>query len=151
MLIQSGPGFACWGPPAWSYRPQAPRVIEDGDVIMAEVFCVYGMRESQHQVAIAVGEVDARIEQAAKVARASYDAGLETLRPGRTFGQVVEAMKAPMEAADGWNVHPLIHGMNPYGTVCGFGGGLRRLPEAAEYGLLAEHGRRVRRHAGTFP
>jgi Xaa-Pro aminopeptidase len=135
MLIQSGPGFACWGPPTWSYRPETPRVIEDGDVILAEVFCTYGMRESQHQVAIAVGEVDARVEQAAKVARASYDAGIEALRPGNTFGQVVEAMKAPMEAADGWNVHPLVHGMNPYGTVCGFGGGLRRLPEASEYGL----------------
>ncbi|MEU6579446.1 M24 family metallopeptidase [Nocardia sp. NPDC046763] len=138
MLIQSGPGFACWGPPVWSYRPQAPRIVEDGDVILAEVFCQYGMRESQHQVAIAVGEVHPDIEAAAKVARASYEAGLAVLRPGNTFGQVVEAMQAPLDAAGGWNVHPLVHGMNPYGTVCGFGRGMRELPEAAEYGLLAE-------------
>ncbi|MFE3953874.1 M24 family metallopeptidase [Nocardia sp. NPDC059091] len=138
MLIQSGPGFACWGPPVWSYRPQEPRTIEDGDVILAEVFCQYGMRESQHQVAIAVGEVHPDIEVAAKVARASYEAGVAALRPGNTFGQVVDAMKAPLAAAGGWNVHPLVHGMNPYGTVCGFGGGMRELPEAAEYGLLAE-------------
>ncbi|MFJ4653331.1 M24 family metallopeptidase [Nocardia sp. NPDC088792] len=138
MLIQSGPGFACWGPPVWSYRPQAPRVIEDGDVILAEVFCQFGMRETQHQVAIAVGEVHPDIEAAAQVARASYEAGLGALRPGNTFGQVVDAMKAPLEAAGGWNIHPLVHGMNPYGTVCGFGHGMRELPEAAEYALLAE-------------
>ncbi|MGF6885666.1 Xaa-Pro aminopeptidase [Nocardia sp. GAS34] len=138
MLIQSGPGFACWGPPVWSYRPQAPRIIEDGDVILAEVFCQFGMRETQHQVAIAVGEVHPDIETAAQVARASYDAGLAMLRPGNTFGQVVDAMKAPLDAAGGWNIHPLVHGMNPYGTVCGFGQGMRKLPEAAEYGLLAE-------------
>ncbi|MFJ9367581.1 hypothetical protein ACIRRA_24600 [Nocardia sp. NPDC101769] len=32
----------------------------------------------------------------------------------------------------------LVHGLNPYGTVSGFGHGMRELPEAAEYGLLAE-------------
>lgn len=138
MLIQSGPGFACWGPPVWSYRPQAPRTIEDGDVILAEVFSSYGMRESQHQVAIAVGDVHPDVEQAAKVARASYDAGVAAMRPGATFGEVVAAMKRPMEDAGGWNVHPLVHGIDPYGTVCGFGGGLRELPEAAEYGLITE-------------
>ncbi|MBO2462404.1 M24 family metallopeptidase [Actinomadura violacea] len=138
MLLQSGPGYACWGPPVWSYRPQAPRTIEDGDVIQAEVFCSYGMRESQHQVAIAVGEVHPDTEAAAKAARASYDAGIAALRPGATFGQVVTAMKQPMEDAGGWNVHPLVHGLDPYGTVCGFGSGMRELPEAADYGLIIE-------------
>ena len=138
MLLWSGPGFIAWGPPAWSYRPQAPRVLAAGDVVLAEVFCRFGMKETQHQVAIAVGDVHPDVEEAAAIARASYEAGLKALRPGNTFGQVVEAMKQPMEAAGGWNVHPLVHGLDPYGTVCGFGSGMRNLPEAAEYGLIGE-------------
>jgi Xaa-Pro aminopeptidase len=138
MLLSSGPGFISWGPPAWSYRPQAPRVIEDGDVIMAEVFCRFGMKETQHQVAIAVGEPHADIELGAKVARASYEAGLAAARPGNTFGDLVAAMEAPLREADAWNVHPLVHTLNPMGPVCGFGAGLRRVPEARDYGRLFE-------------
>ncbi|MGW5686615.1 M24 family metallopeptidase [Nonomuraea sp. NPDC003754] len=138
MLLSSGPGFISWGPPAWSYRPQAPRVIDDGDVIMAEVFCRFGMRETQHQVAIAVGEPHPDIELGAEVARASYEAGLAAARPGNTFGDLVEAMQAPLKIADAWNIHPLVHTLNPMGPVCGFGAGLRRVPEAQEYGRLFE-------------
>jgi hypothetical protein len=32
------------------------------------------------------------------VARESYDAGLEALSPGRTFGDVVDAMHKPLDA-----------------------------------------------------
>ncbi|MEV4000619.1 M24 family metallopeptidase [Actinomadura sp. NPDC049753] len=136
MLLSTGPGFISWGPPAWSYRPQAPRVIEDGDVIMAEVFCRFGMKETQHQVAIAVGDPHPDIEAAATVARASYEAGLAAARPGNTFGDLADAMRAPLLEADAWNIHPLVHTLNPMGPVCGFGEGLRRMPEAANYGRL---------------
>jgi Xaa-Pro aminopeptidase len=136
MLLSSGPGFFSWGPPAWSYRPQAPRVLEDGDVVMAEVFCRFGMKETQHQVAIAIGEPHANITLGAKIVRASYDAGLAAARPGNTFGDVVDAMQAPLRDADAWNVHPLVHLLNPMGPVCGFGAGLRRVPEAGRYGRL---------------
>jgi Xaa-Pro aminopeptidase len=46
MLISSGPGFVSWGPAPWSYRPQPPRVIKDGDVIMAEVFNSIALKEA---------------------------------------------------------------------------------------------------------
>jgi len=138
MLLSTGPGFISWGPPAWSYRPQAPRVLADGDVVMAEVFCRFGMKETQHQVAIAVGEPHADIEAAAAIARASYDAGLAAARPGNSFGDLAEAMMAPLTDADAWNLHPLVHTLNPLGPVCGFGSGLKRVPEAREYGRLFE-------------
>jgi Xaa-Pro aminopeptidase len=138
MLLSTGPGFISWGPPVWSYRPQAPRILEDGDVIMAEVFCRFGMKETQHQVGIAVGDPHPDIKAAAEVARASYDAGLAAARPGNTFGDLVEAMQVPLVEADAWNVHPLVHTLNPFGPVCGFGGGLRRVPEARTYGRLFE-------------
>ncbi|MEV0649084.1 M24 family metallopeptidase [Phytomonospora sp. NPDC050363] len=138
MLLSSGPGFISWGPPAWSYRPQAPRVLEDGDVVMAEVFCRFGMKETQHQVAIAIGEPHADIKAAAEIARASYEAGLAAARPGNSFGDLAEAMMAPLAGADAWNIHPLVHTLNPLGPVCGFGAGLKRVPEAREYGRLFE-------------
>ncbi|MGW0069468.1 M24 family metallopeptidase [Streptosporangium sandarakinum] len=136
MLLSTGPGFVSWGPPVWSYRPQEPRILQDGDVIMAEVFCRFGMKETQHQVAIAVGEPHPDILAAAEIARASYEAGLAAARPGNTFGDLVEAMEVPLREADAWNVHPLVHLLNPMGPVCGFGAGLRRLPEAGRYGRL---------------
>jgi Xaa-Pro aminopeptidase len=136
MLISSGPGFISWGPAFWSYRAQAPRVLAEGDVIMAEVFSRFGGKETQHQVAIAVGDPHPDILAAAEIARASYEAGLKAAVVGNTFGDVVDAMMAPLTAADAWNVHPLIHSINPYGPVCGFGAGLESEPEAREYGPL---------------
>ncbi|NUR30121.1 MAG: M24 family metallopeptidase [Catenulispora sp.] len=138
MLLWSGPGFVAWGPPAWSYRPQAPRVLEDGDVVLAEVFCRFGMKETQHQVAIAIGQVHPDVEEAAVLARAAYEAGLAVATVGNTFGDIAEAMLGVLKEADSWNIHPMAHIMNPYGPVCGFGGGLRRIPEAQEYGRLFE-------------
>ncbi len=105
-------------------------------MVMAEVFCRFGMKETQHQVAIAVGEPHPDIETGAKVARASYEAGLAAARPGATFADLVEAMQGPLHDAGAWNVHPLVHTLNPMGPVGGFGAGLRRLPEAARYGRL---------------
>ncbi|MDL4817329.1 M24 family metallopeptidase [Actinomadura opuntiae] len=136
MLLWSGPGFIAWGPPAWSYRPQEPRRLDDGDVVLAEVFCRFGMKETQHQVAIAVGDPHPDIEAAAAIARSAYEAGLKVARPGNTFGELAEAMMAPLQAAGSWNIHPLVHTLNPYGPVCGFGPGLRQVPEAREYGRL---------------
>lgn len=44
--------------------------------MLAEVFCRFGMKETQHQVAIAVGDVHPGVEAAAAIAREAYDAGL---------------------------------------------------------------------------
>jgi Xaa-Pro aminopeptidase len=138
MIFQAGPGTISWGQPPWAYRPQAPREIEDGDIILAEVFAYSGMKETQHQVAIAVGDVHPDAERAEQIARASYDAGLVALRPGNTFGDVVDAMRAPLDEAGSWNVHPLVHTINPYGPVCGWGAGLRAQPYAQDYGLISD-------------
>ncbi|WP_345576162.1 M24 family metallopeptidase [Nonomuraea rosea] len=138
MSIASGKEFVSCGPPAWSYRPQTPRVIEDGDLVLAETFCSYGMRETRQRVAIAVGGIHPELESAAKAARASYEAGLAVLRPGRTFGEVVAAMRRPLQETGGWYAHPLVHAVNPCGAACGSGAGLGTLPETARYGLLTE-------------
>lgn len=134
ILLGSGPEHVGWGPAAWQYRAQAPRVLQDGDLVLSEIFALYGMMETQHQAAVAIGDVHPDILRAAQVARASYEAGVRSLRVGKTFGDVVDAMEAPLLAAGGWHVHPLVHSINPYGPV-GFGSapGIESLPEAARY------------------
>lgn len=132
ILLGSGHEFVGWGPPAWTYRPQAPRVLEEGDVVLSEVFTSFGMLETQHQPTIAIGDVHPDFERAAKAARKSYEAGVSALRAGNTFGAVVEAMNAPMREVDAWHVHPLVHSLNPFGLI-GVGDRMADLPEAAEY------------------
>ena len=139
MLMWSGPGFVAWGPPSWSYRPEPPRAMNAGDVLLAEVVSRFGMKETQHQVAIAIGSPHPDIETAAAIARASYQEGLRAARIGNTFGDLAEAMLAPLRQAGSWNIHPLVHTLNPFGPVGGFGGrGLDQIPQARRYGRLSE-------------
>ncbi|MGD8896443.1 MAG: M24 family metallopeptidase, partial [Acidobacteriota bacterium] len=135
ILLGSGPEYVGWGPPAWTYRPEAPRVIQEGDVVLAEVFSSFGMLETQHQPAIAVGEVHPDFEKAAAAARQSYVNGAKALRHGASFGDVVETMKGPMREARGWQVHPLVHSINPFGLI-GVGDEMARLPEVDDYGKV---------------
>ncbi|SHT74261.1 peptidase [Mycobacteroides abscessus subsp. abscessus] len=135
VLIGSGPEHIGWGPAAWNYRAQPPRVLAEGDVVLAEVFSLFGLFETQHQPMIAIGEPHPEFLRAAAVARASYEAGVGALRAGNTFGDVVDAMEAPLLEAQGWHVHPLIHSINPYGPI-GFGTapGIEVFADAAGYG-----------------
>lgn len=139
MHLWSGKNPVAWGPPQWAYRPQAPRIIEDGDVVSGEVFARFGMRDTQHQVIIAVGDVHEDYERAAAVARASYDAGLAALRPGRTFGEVADAMLAATEDGGGWVMGPQVHGINPFGPLCGFPGTIGKLDGADVYPPMADY------------
>lgn len=135
IILGSGDRFVGWGFPAWTYRPQAPRVLGDGDVVLAEVFCSFGMLETQQQPAIAVGRVHPDVERSADAARRSYLAGVELLRDGVPFGDVVAAMRRPMRAVDGWQVHPLVHSISPFGRI-GAGDRTLDVPEAAAYGKV---------------
>jgi Xaa-Pro aminopeptidase len=138
MLMWSGPGFVAWGPPSWSYRPEPPRVLQAGDVLLAEVVSRFGMKETGHQVAIAIGDPHPDIETAAAIARASYTEGLRAARVGNSFGDLAEAMLAPLKQAGSWPIHPLVRALNPFGPVAGVGRGLDQVPQARRYGRLAE-------------
>lgn len=135
ILMGSGPEYIGWGPPAWQYRSQPPRIIKEGDIVLSEIFALYGMYETQHQAAVAVGNIHPNLERAALVSRACYEAGVDVLKSGKTFGEVVDTMEKPLLEAGGWHVHPLIHSINPYGPI-GFGTapGIEILPQAARYG-----------------
>lgn len=145
ISMRTGPGFAALGPPPWVYRPQAPRILENGDVIMAATTCRFAMFETCHQVAVGIGDIHPDIERAVGVARDCYDAGLEAARPGKTFGDLVGAMRAPLDEAGGWRMHPMVHGMNPYAMVYGFGADLSSYPHSLAYRQLAEVARLAER------
>ncbi|WP_432832854.1 M24 family metallopeptidase [Dactylosporangium sp. CA-092794] len=120
LHLATGPQPLELGLPRWSYRPEAPLILADGDVVRSEVFCNFGLRETQHQVTIAIGTVHEDYDRAADIARESYDAGLRTLRPGNAFAEVVNRMRKPLEAA-GANppIYPLIHSLNPIEAIGG--------------------------------
>lgn len=123
MHLWSGAEFAASGPPQWGFRPTTPRSLRDGDFLAAEVFSCFGQRHTQHQVAIAIGDVHPDIERAAAIARTCYEAGLATLTTNASFGEVAEAMLAPVEAAGGWVRGPQIHSLNPFGAMARYSSG----------------------------
>ncbi|UQZ10250.1 M24 family metallopeptidase [Providencia stuartii] len=137
ILMGSGPEYIGWGQPAWQYRSQKPREIQEGDIVLTEIFALYGMYETQHQAAVAVGKVHPNIEKAAEISRECYEIGVEYLKEGVTFGEVVNKMEQPLLRSKGWHVHPLIHSINPYGPI-GFGTapGIESLPIAQKYRQL---------------
>ncbi|EOG1934555.1 M24 family metallopeptidase [Providencia stuartii] len=137
ILMGSGPEYIGWGQPAWQYRSQKPREIQEGDIVLTEIFALYGMYETQHQAAVAVGKVHPNIEKAAEISRECYEIGVEYLKEGVTFGEVVDKMEQPLLRSKGWHVHPLIHSINPYGLI-GFGTapGIESLPIAQKYRQL---------------
>ena len=89
-----------------------------------------GGRHTQHQALIAIGKVHEDFERAASIARAVYDAGLQALRPGRTFGDFVVDMRKPLENAGGLECGPAVHGLNPPVALSGFPGEMRGAPGA---------------------
>src|SRR5690606_3320795 len=78
--------------------------------------------------------------RAAEVARAAYDAGLQSLRPGRMFGDVVDAMREVLDAADGWEFGPSVHALNPAIALSGFPADAgQRIPGAEAYPPETDH------------
>ena len=140
MHFRSGPDPLARGLPPWSHRPEAPRILTDGDVVSAEVFAHAGGRHTQHQVTIAVGEPHPDLARAAAVARDAYDAALRTLRPGNSFGDVVASIRAVLTAAAGWEFGPALHALNPPIALSGFPAvDRRRIPGAERYPVERDH------------
>lgn len=140
MHMCSGHGNLRFGPPSWGYRPGKPRLLTENDYIKAEVFSNFGSSGTQHQFSLTLGEVPAEIEKASVVARSCYEAGLRKLRPGTKFGEVVEAMTKPVEAAQGWVRGPQIHGINPLFLIGRIPANHIQIPELDRYSTNMQGG-----------
>lgn len=117
LILHTGKDNLSWGAPPWIHNSEPPRPLEDGDVVLSELFPTWAGIEAQAQMCIAVGDVHPDIDRAAEIARAGYDAGLEHLRPGRTFGEVAQAMTEPVLAAGAWHLTPQIHSLTPLALI----------------------------------
>ncbi len=123
LTLQSGPDNIGWGVPRWTIRAEPPRVLATGDLVQAEIHTCYGGQESQVQMCVAIGPLSATHQRCADAARASYEAGLAAVRPCATFGEVVAAMAAPLQAGGFWSKTPLLHTLT-FGST-GFSGANR--------------------------
>lgn len=101
----------------------SPQRIASGDVINSEYGITHGGAYVQVTLCIAVGEVSQETENLAAAARECYDVGMEELRPGRTFGDVIAPMEKVISDAGYWHGFPLLHSVRPVSLVgpVGFG------------------------------
>ena len=140
LIMSIGRNDLGWGHPMWTYQGGAPRVVREGDMVQAEIFPCYGGIETQQQLALAVGAVDPVLHELARVARASYDAGLAALRPGKTFGEVCTAMTKPVLDAGCWHLTPLIHSLAPLAFTSATGVGIEQMPGLSRFKGIGTRG-----------
>jgi Xaa-Pro aminopeptidase len=128
LIMTWGADDVGWSEPPWTQSGGPPRIVEPGDLFMAEMFPTYGGMETQQQMSIAVAPVADEIRALGEVAEACYQAGIEAVRPGATFDQVVDAMLIPVAEADAWTLTPMIHSVSPLGWTGGMGFNRERMP-----------------------
>ena len=114
IVMNSGPHTLSWGPPRWMTRGEAPRALERGDLLQAELMPTCGIQEAQVQMTVALDPVGSTNATCERVARASYEAGLKALRPGIMFSELLVAMEEPMRSSDCWGYTPLVHSVGPH-------------------------------------
>lgn len=114
IVMNSGPHTLSWGPPRWTTRGEAPRVLARGDLMQAELMPMCGNQEVQVQMTVALDPLDATNQKCEGVARASYEAGLKALKPGISFADLVAAMEEPLKSAGCWAYTPLVHSLGPH-------------------------------------
>jgi Xaa-Pro aminopeptidase len=114
IVLNSGPHTLSWGPPRWTTRGEPPRILKRGDLLQAELMPVCGNQEIQVQMTVALDPLDEVNQKCERVARAAYEAGLRTLRPGIQFSDLVQAMAEPLKVAGCWAYTPLVHSVGPH-------------------------------------
>jgi Xaa-Pro aminopeptidase len=114
IVMNSGPATLAWGPPRWTTTGEAPRILQRGDLMQAELMPLCGNQEVQVQMTVALDPLDDTNRKCETVARASYAAGIKALKPGITFADLVAAMEEPLKSAGCWGYTPLVHSLGPH-------------------------------------
>ena len=114
IVMNSGPATLSWGPPRWTTSGEAPRVLQRGDLVQAELMPLCGNQEVQVQMTVALDPLDDTNKKCEQVALKSYAAAMKALKPGITFGDLLAAMEEPHREAGCWGYTPLVHSVGPH-------------------------------------
>jgi Xaa-Pro aminopeptidase len=114
IVMNSGAHTLSWGPPRWTTTAEAPRVLQRGDLMQAELMPMCGNQEVQVQMTVALEPLDDTNRKLERVARASYDAGIKALKPGIAFADLLTAMEQPHKESGCWGYTPLVHSLGPH-------------------------------------
>jgi Xaa-Pro dipeptidase len=101
----------------WLGAGLRPPVIKKGDLVYSELFAWVGPVHCQSQICVSIGEPSEKKKKLAALAREAYEIGVETIRPGITFGEVAEAMNRPNLREGAWKWMPNVHTLNPIEAV----------------------------------
>ena len=114
IVMNSGPHTLSWGPPRWTTSGEAPRILERGDLMQAELMPMCGNQEVQVQMTVALDPLDETNRKCERVARASYEAGIKAMKPGIAFADMLAIMEEPLKSAGCWGYTPLLHSVGPH-------------------------------------
>ncbi|HKT18809.1 MAG TPA: M24 family metallopeptidase [Stellaceae bacterium] len=114
IVMNSGPATLSWGPPRWTTRGEAPRVLARGDLMQAELMPLCGNQEVQVQMTVACDPLDETNRKCERVARQCYDAGIKAMKPGMKFSELTKIMEDPLKEAGCWSYTPLLHSVGPH-------------------------------------
>jgi Xaa-Pro dipeptidase len=85
------------------------RVLRDGDIIINEIEGNWGGYMAQIDTSIYIGRAPAECQDAWKVATEAFDRAVAAMRPGVTFGELLEAVSATPKV-EGWGASLILHG-----------------------------------------
>ncbi len=92
--------------------PNTPvdRVLKKGDLVMTEFHANYGGYLVGNEDTISVGEPPQQVREIHKVCVEVFQNGVDSMRPGKTLRQVVDAFRAPVKKAGMDYIECGIHG-----------------------------------------
>src|ERR1700731_3336116 len=114
IVMNSGPHTLSWGPPRWTTSGEAPRILQRGDLVQAELMPLCGNQEVQVQMTVALDPLDDTNKKCEQVALKSYAAGIKALKPGIAFADLLAVMEEPLKSAGCWGYTPLLHSVGPH-------------------------------------
>jgi Xaa-Pro aminopeptidase len=92
----------------WYENPVADRRLEPGDLIMNETDAVFGGLVAQEGQPIVLGPIPEGWEPVIDLQREAYATGLELMRPGATFGELVARINE-VGGRRGMKTAPMLH------------------------------------------
>lgn len=131
--LRVGVDNVSWGEPPWLFGVGTPRILKPGDIVQAEIFAWCSGLEAQVQMSVAIPPISSVINECSLLARRAYEEGLQHLKPGKKFAEVVAAMEAVLDGPGTWHLTPLIHSLNPMLCIGSTGVRIQSLPGVENY------------------